>query len=135
MHIRALRPNAPQYYIYAPDVLKPTLQCRQKPQLFIAGRSAAWKVIFPTSPRVAGRINAARYFRRKIDPTATQLCWGIVRIYFYAQSASFSTNERQFRLIPPFENKIRNKTDRYKALCRRSSSDLNHYLNGFNEAI
>jgi methylenetetrahydrofolate--tRNA-(uracil-5-)-methyltransferase len=120
-------------YIYAPDVLKPTLQCRQKPQLFIAGQiSGVEGYLSNIASGLLAGINAARYFQAKdlIQLPKHNFVGGIVRIYFYPNPHHFQPMSASFRLIPPFENKIRNKTDRYKAYARRSSSDLNHYLNG-----
>lgn len=125
-------------YIYAPDVLKPTLQCRQKPQLFIAGQiSGVEGYLSNIASGLLAGINAARYFQAKdlIQLPNTTLLGALCEYISTPNPHHFQPMSASFRLIPPFENKIRNKTDRYKAYARRSSSDLNHYLNGFNEAI
>ncbi|MDK2981853.1 MAG: methylenetetrahydrofolate--tRNA-(uracil-5-)-methyltransferase [Chloroflexota bacterium] len=119
-------------YIYAPDVLQPTLQTKARPDLFIAGQIAGVEGYLGNiaSGLLAG-INAARYLQGQalltLPPTSMlgALCGYITT----PNPDHFQPMKVNFSLMPPLPGPlIKNKEERFLAQTERGLHDLSAYL-------
>jgi methylenetetrahydrofolate--tRNA-(uracil-5-)-methyltransferase len=125
-------------YIYAPDVLRPTLQCIHAPGLFMAGQIAGIEgYLGNIGTGLLAGINAARFFHGQalLELPATTLLGALCQYISTPNPHHFQPMNATYRHLPPFEDKIKCKADRFAAYAQRSSSDLSAYLDGLHEQI
>jgi methylenetetrahydrofolate--tRNA-(uracil-5-)-methyltransferase len=114
-------------FIDSPALLRPTMQSRQRQDLFFAGQLTGTEgyVGSIASGLVAG-LNAARLVRGQplvtFPPTTMigALCSYICR----AQTGSFQPMKANFGLLPPLDPPVRNSRERYASYARRALADL-----------
>ena len=123
-------------YIYAPDVLHPTLQSRSNPNLFFAGQIAGVEgYLANIATGMLAGINAARYIKGDslLALPATSMLGALCAYITTPNLESFQPMKTNFNLIPPLEELIKNKEERFLSLSNRGLQDLTAYLREQNE--
>ncbi|MBI3241439.1 MAG: methylenetetrahydrofolate--tRNA-(uracil(54)-C(5))-methyltransferase (FADH(2)-oxidizing) TrmFO [Chloroflexi bacterium] len=118
-------------FINSPTLLEPTMQTRQRPDLFFAGQITGVEGYMgnAASGLVAG-INASRFLQGQpplIFPQTTML--GALSWYVtHAEPKTFQPMKANFRLMPPLENSPRGRRDRAKLYTARALADLQTFI-------
>ena len=117
-------------FINSPALLWPTMQSRQREDLFFAGQIAGTEgyVGSIASGLVAG-LNAARLVSGQpmaVFP-ATTMIGALCSYVCSAQGSSFQPMKANFGLLPPLDPPVRNKRERYAAYARRALTDLQRF--------
>lgn len=118
-------------YVSAPALLKPTLQFRERPNLFFAGQIAGTEGYIGSvaSGLVAG-VNAARLAVGQ-EPVALPPETMIGALCHYVSGANpegFQPMKANFGLLPPLDPPVRNKRARYAAYARRAMETLERFV-------
>ncbi len=118
-------------FINSPRLLYPTLQFRERPDLFFAGQITGTEgyVGSAAGGLVAG-INAARLLRgaEPVTPPRTTMLGALLHYITHAAPEEFQPMKANFGLLPEIEPFIRSKRDRYRAYARRALADLESFL-------
>ena len=117
-------------YINSPRVLTDTLQFRGKPELFFAGQITGVEGYMESAATgiVAG-INAARKYRG-LEPVALPretLIGALCRYISDPAHSNFQPMNANFGILPPLENRIKNKRLRNQHLGERSWQKLGEF--------
>jgi methylenetetrahydrofolate--tRNA-(uracil-5-)-methyltransferase len=118
-------------YIYAPNILYPTLQTRLNPNLFMAGQIAGVEgYLGNIATGMLAGINAARYLQNKpmLTLPATSMLGALCAYITTPNPVNFQPMKVNFSLIPPLEEFIKNKEERFLAQTDRGLRDLSTYL-------
>ncbi len=118
-------------YINAPRLLHPTLQFRQRADLFFAGQITGVEGYVGNigTGWLAG-VNAARLLKGESLLTLPQttmlgaLCWYVT----HAESGSFEPMKANYGILPSLENPPRGKRERAAAYSERALADLTAYM-------
>lgn len=118
-------------YINAPRLLHPTLQFRERADLFFAGQITGVEGYVGNigTGWLAG-VNAARLLKGESLLTLPQttmlgaLCWYVT----HAESGSFEPMKANYGILPPLANPPRGKRERAAAYSERALADLAAYL-------
>ncbi len=110
-------------YIDSPRLLRPTLQLRTHPQVFLAGQLTGVEGYLESaaSGLLAG-INAARYIKGKqplVLPSTTAL-GALIQYITEPSHAPLQPMHVNFGLLPPLEQKIKSRRERNRALSARA---------------
>ena len=114
-------------FLESPQLLKPTLQFRQRPSLLAAGQITGTEGY---AAAVAGGwlagTNAARLVRglSPIDLPATTMAGALTHFVSEAPTAKFQPMPPNFGLLPDLDVRIRDKRARYAAYRDRALQDL-----------
>ena len=114
-------------YINSPTLLLPTLQFRQRPDLFFAGQITGVEgYVGNAATGLLAGLNAARLLRGETPLTLppTTMLGALCHYVAHAEPKDFQPMKANFGLMPPFERKIRNKQARYQAYAERALQDL-----------
>jgi methylenetetrahydrofolate--tRNA-(uracil-5-)-methyltransferase len=117
-------------FINSPALLWPTMQCRQRGDLFFAGQITGTEgyVGSIASGFVAG-LNVARLVSGQhlvVFPPTTMI--GALCNYICgAQLDNFQPMKANFGLLPPLDPPVCNKRERYAAYARRAVAHLGHF--------
>ncbi|OPX86203.1 MAG: Methylenetetrahydrofolate--tRNA-(uracil-5-)-methyltransferase TrmFO [Pelotomaculum sp. PtaB.Bin104] len=118
-------------YINAPVLLQPTFQTKRRPSLFFAGQVTGVEgyVESAASGLMAG-VNAALLAAgRKPLPFPRESAHGALAHYITsADPAHFQPMNITFGLLPPLENKIRDKKERYRKVAERALNSIGDYI-------
>lgn len=117
-------------YINSPRVLDATLQFRGRPDLFFAGQVTGVEGYMESAATgiVAG-LNAARRFGG-LDPVvlpAETLIGSLCRFISGTQNSNFQPMNANFGLLPPLNERIRNKKMRNMQLGERSLLEISEF--------
>ncbi|MHB1418359.1 MAG: methylenetetrahydrofolate--tRNA-(uracil(54)-C(5))-methyltransferase (FADH(2)-oxidizing) TrmFO [Bacillota bacterium] len=115
-------------FIHSPSLLLPTMQTRADSQTFFAGQITGVEgyVESAASGLVAG-FNAARLLKDQ-EPLAfppETVIGGLCQYITTADQQMFQPMKANFGILPPLEEKIRNKQQRYASLAQRSLTAIN----------
>jgi methylenetetrahydrofolate--tRNA-(uracil-5-)-methyltransferase len=114
-------------YINAPATLEPTLQTRQRDDLFFAGQLSGVEGYTESaaSGLLAG-INAARIARGKNPEVASRTTahGSLVHYISHSNPIGYQPSNIAFGLLPDLDPPIRNKRKRKEALVRRALTDI-----------
>lgn len=118
-------------YISSPNLLKPTLQLKKDSRIFFAGQITGVEgyVESASNGLVAG-LNAARLVK-DIEPLVFPVETAIGALCNYittADAKNFQPMNITFGLIPPLEEKIKNKKLRNRALAERALAELKKFM-------
>lgn len=118
-------------YISSPNLLKSTLQMKKNPQIFFAGQITGVEgyVESASNGLVAG-INAARLIKGKeplVFPKETAI-GALCHYISTADAKNFQPMNITFGLIPPLEQRIKNKKLRNRTLAERALNALNQFM-------
>ncbi|MGI6513381.1 MAG: methylenetetrahydrofolate--tRNA-(uracil(54)-C(5))-methyltransferase (FADH(2)-oxidizing) TrmFO [Syntrophomonadaceae bacterium] len=121
-------------YINSPRVLTDTLQFRGKPELFFAGQITGVEGYMESAATgiVAG-INAARKYRG-LEPVALPretLIGALCRYISDPAHSNFQPMNANFGILPPLENRIKNKRLRNQHLGERSWQKIGEFSEEF----
>lgn len=121
-------------YINSPKMLNAALQFRLRPDLFFAGQITGVEGYMESAATgiVAG-LNAARRYRG-LDPVvlpAETLIGSLCRYISDPQVTNFQPMNANFGLLPPLDNRIRNKKFRNMQLGERSREKINEFSEAF----
>ena len=123
-------------YIYAPDVLHPSLQSRINPNLFMAGQLVGVEGYMANiATGLLAGVNAARFLHGKnqLVPPETTLLGSLCRYIATPNPDHFQPMKANFGLLPPLPEIIKIKTERFQAMADRSLADLKVFLQNQNE--
>ena len=114
-------------FINSPTLLEPTMQSRQRPDLFFAGQITGVEGYMgnAASGLVAG-INAAR-FLTGLPPLTfppPTMIGALCHYVTHAEPKTFQPMKAAFRLMPPLENAPRGKRDRAKRYAERAMREI-----------
>lgn len=118
-------------FIFSPANLRPTLQHRQRDDLWFAGQITG---IEGYSGNIAtgllAGINAARVLSGKdaLELPETSMLGALCYYITHASSADFQPMKANFGLLPPLDDRYRDKRLRYRAYVERATLDLESYL-------
>ncbi len=118
-------------FINAPQLLEPTLQWRNRPDLFLAGQITGVEGYIGNAATgwLAG-LNAARWLRGASPLTLppTTMLGALCHYITHAEPKEFQPMKANFGLMPPLERPIRNKRSRYQAYVTRALHDLEQLI-------
>ena len=113
-------------YVNAPKVLRASFRCRDYPRLFIAGQLAGVEgYVESIASGLMAALNVAALLKgeEEIVLPAETIIGSLCR-YLTAANEDFQPMNANFGLLPPLEEKIRDKRQRKSALTARSLSLL-----------
>lgn len=121
-------------YINSPKLLNPTLQMRDRPDLFFAGQIVGVEgyVESAAAGMMAG-INAARYLKGEelvVLPKETVL-GALLDYVANCQEKSFQPMNAIFGIVPPFDHRFKDKRERNAAFVERALAALDEAMKGF----
>ncbi|MFC0472035.1 FADH(2)-oxidizing methylenetetrahydrofolate--tRNA-(uracil(54)-C(5))-methyltransferase TrmFO [Halalkalibacter kiskunsagensis] len=118
-------------FINSPNLLKSTYQYKERDDLFFAGQITGVEgyVESAAAGLVAG-INAANYVQGKelITFPDTTVIGSMASYITTANSKNFQPMNANFGLLPPLEERIRDKKERYKTLANRAISTIQNFV-------
>jgi len=118
-------------FINSPALLQPTMQSRQRPDLFFAGQITGVEGYMgnAASGLVAG-INAARFLTGLPTLTfpPTTMSGALCHYVTQAEPKTFQPMKAAFGLMPPLENAPRGKRDRAKRYAERAMRNIREIM-------
>ncbi len=121
-------------YINSPRVLTDTLQFRGKPELFFAGQITGVEGYMESAATgIVSGINAARKYRG-LEPVALPretLIGALCRYISDPAHSNFQPMNANFGILPPLENRIKNKRLRNQHLGERSWQKIGEFSEEF----
>ena len=118
-------------FINAPMHLKPTLQYRQRADLFFAGQITGVEgYIGNIGTGLLAGVNAARLVQGKPlwELPATTMLGALCHYITHAPPQDFQPMKANFGIMPPLESPLRHKTERKRAYADRAYQDLEAFL-------
>ncbi|MGC8873458.1 MAG: methylenetetrahydrofolate--tRNA-(uracil(54)-C(5))-methyltransferase (FADH(2)-oxidizing) TrmFO [Chloroflexia bacterium] len=119
-------------FLHSPSLLRPTLQYRDRDDLFFAGQiTGSEGYVGSIGTGLLAGVNAARWIRLEplwILPPTTML-GAIVRYLTTPGHGEFQPMKANFGLLPPLEEAPRRREDRNRAYAERALRDLEAFLN------
>jgi methylenetetrahydrofolate--tRNA-(uracil-5-)-methyltransferase len=123
-------------FIFSPNLLKPTLQLREREDLFFAGQITGVEgYVGNIATGLLAGWNAARWLHQQ-EPLSLPVSTMLGALCHYITNASpadFQPMKANFGILPPLDNigaGRRNKKKRAKAYARRAMDDLCRFLDG-----
>jgi methylenetetrahydrofolate--tRNA-(uracil-5-)-methyltransferase len=121
-------------FINSPALLRPTMQSRQRADLFFAGQIAGTEgyIGSAASGLVAG-VNAARLGagQKLVEFPSTTMIGALCSYVCNADPGNFQPMKANFGLLPPLDPPVRKKRERYAAYARRALADLEDAIDNF----
>ncbi|MCO6450043.1 MAG: methylenetetrahydrofolate--tRNA-(uracil(54)-C(5))-methyltransferase (FADH(2)-oxidizing) TrmFO [Caldilineales bacterium] len=118
-------------FINSPTLLRPTLQWRQRDDLFFAGQIIGSEgYVGSTAGGLMAGINMARLLSGltpAVLPEETMM-GAIFHYVTHAEPKEFQPMKANFGLLPPLEPHVRNKRERYQAYADRAVMALGQWL-------
>jgi methylenetetrahydrofolate--tRNA-(uracil-5-)-methyltransferase len=118
-------------FIYSPEHLLPTLQSRQRSDLFFAGQITGVEgYVGNIATGLLAGLNAARLHHNQDPITLPQttmtgaLCWYIS----HSNPIDFQPMKANFGILPPLELPVKGKRERSSSLSQRALGELEPYL-------
>ncbi|MGN1347996.1 MAG: methylenetetrahydrofolate--tRNA-(uracil(54)-C(5))-methyltransferase (FADH(2)-oxidizing) TrmFO, partial [Acutalibacteraceae bacterium] len=118
-------------FINSPSLLNADFSFRERENLFFAGQITGVEGYMESaSSGILAGLNAARRLRGEKTVTLPKTTMmGALSAYISDRSVkNFQPMGANFGVLPPLENKIRDKKERYAALSKRGLSDLEAYF-------
>jgi len=118
-------------FINSPLLLWPTMQFRQREDLFFAGQITGTEgYVGSIASGLAAGMNAARWVLGQplISCPPTTMIGALCHYVCSAEPDRFQPMKANFGLLPPLDPPIRKKRERYAALARRALTDLEQYV-------
>jgi len=114
-------------YIFSPDILRPTMQCKKRKNLFFAGQITGVEGYLSSIATgfIAG-LNASRYIHREKTvtfPTTTMigaLCYYVT----HAPQDTFQPMKANFGILANLKKPLKNKKERNQKFSDRSSQEI-----------
>jgi methylenetetrahydrofolate--tRNA-(uracil-5-)-methyltransferase len=121
-------------YLNAPMLLRPTMQWHDRDDLFFAGQITGVEgYIGNAATGLLAGLNAARLLRGQapVSLPPTTMLGALCHYVTHAEPQGFQPMKANFGLMPPLEQKIRNKRARYEAYAERALRDLDQVITEF----
>ncbi len=118
-------------FLFSPALLRPTLQFRQRDDLFFAGQITGVEgYVGNIATGLLAGWNAARLLHGQpplVLPRETML-GALCHYITHASEADFQPMKANYGILPPLPRRIRNKRERYAAYARRAAEALEAWL-------
>lgn len=119
-------------YLNSPMLLKPTLEFRDFPGLFLAGQvSGVEGYIESAASGIVAALNALAYLegRDRVELPVTTALGSLLNYIAHADPKNFQPMHVSFGLLPPLEEGTSpSKEERGRAFCRRAMEDLKAFI-------
>ncbi len=118
-------------FIFSPQILQATLQCRERENLFFAGQIIGVEgYVGNIATGLLAGVNAVRYLKGEalLELPRTSVLGGLSYYVTHAAERDFQPMKANFGLLPPLEEHVRGKRERARAFARRALEDLQKYL-------
>lgn len=125
-------------YLNAPRVLLPTMQFRNRRDLFFAGQITGVEgYVGNIGTGLLAGINAARLLRGEPALTLPEetMLGALCHYVAHASPQGFQPMKANFGLLPPLETPIKHKRARYEAYAARARAALERSLNAVNSDL
>lgn len=123
-------------FINAPTLLKPTMQYREREDLYFAGQITGMEgYMGNVASGLLAAINLARHIEGKsewIPPQTTML--GALSYYItHAEAKDFQPMKANFGIIPELPERVKNRQKRKQAYVKRAVADMEHSISQLDE--
>lgn len=121
-------------FINSPRLLRPTMQFRQREDLFFAGQITGTEgYVGSTASGLVAGLNAARLTAGQppVEFPPTTMIGALCSYISNAEAESFQPMKANFGLLPPLDRPVRKKRERYAAYARRAMADLETVVGEF----
>lgn len=118
-------------FINSPTLLRPTMQFRQREDLFFGGQITGTEgYVGSTASGFVAGLNAARLVREEslISFPLTTMIGAMCGYVCNADPGRFQPMKANFGLLPPLDPPVRKKRERYNAYAQRALADLGSLL-------
>ncbi len=118
-------------FINSPTLLHPTMQFRQREDLFFAGQITGVEgYVGNIATGLLAGLNMALYLENKPTLTLplTTLLGALAHYVTHAEAEDFQPMKANFGILPDLQERIKNKRDRYAAYAERALADLQNSL-------
>ncbi|MCC6613366.1 MAG: methylenetetrahydrofolate--tRNA-(uracil(54)-C(5))-methyltransferase (FADH(2)-oxidizing) TrmFO [Anaerolineae bacterium] len=125
-------------FINSPSLLKPTMQWRERDDLFFAGQITGVEgYMGNVATGLLAGINMARHLdgQPPITLPPTTMLGALAHYVTHAEAKHFQPMKANFGILPPLEPHVRDKRQRYAAYVERALSDLDGVLAGVKASI
>ena len=114
-------------FINSPMLLRPTLQSRQREDLFFAGQITGTEgYVGSTLGGLLAGVNASRLLAGEplLELPPTTMSGALIHYVTHAEPRHFQPMKANLGLLPPLEERVRGKRERAAAYARRAMEDL-----------
>ena len=118
-------------FINSPTLLRPTLQFRDRDDLFFAGQITGTEgYVGSTMGGLLAGINMARLLRGEplLTPPPTSMMGALLHYITNAEPDNFQPMKSAMGLLPELETRVKNKRARYAAYAERAQRDFEAYV-------
>ena len=118
-------------FINSPTLLNPTLQFKDRPDLFFAGQITGTEgYVGSTMGGLVAGVNLVRLLRGESLLTVPRTTMMGALLYYITHAApdNFQPMKAAMGLLPDLDAQVRNKRARYGSYAERAASDLEAYL-------
>lgn len=118
-------------FVYSPEILHPTLQSQNTPGLLMAGQIIGVEgYLANIATGLLAGMNAARWMNGKalLRLPETSMLGALCHYISNPNPENFQPKKANFALLPPLDEKIKEKQDRYQAYTERALAELKGYL-------
>ncbi len=125
-------------FINAPTLLHPTMQFRERENLFFAGQITGVEGYMGNiATGLLAGINLARLLHQQSQwtPPPTTMLGALSHYVTNASPSDFQPMKANFGIIPPLESPVRNKRERYAAYAKRALTDLKSSYCSLNDML
>jgi methylenetetrahydrofolate--tRNA-(uracil-5-)-methyltransferase len=121
-------------FLNSPELLRPTLQWRERDDLFVAGQLTGTEgYVSSIAGGLLAGLNAARIVRRQapLEFPPTTMLGALMHYITHAEPGSFQPMKANFGLLPDLESRIADKQKRHTARSERALTDLEAFVSRF----
>jgi methylenetetrahydrofolate--tRNA-(uracil-5-)-methyltransferase len=118
-------------FINSPTLLQPTLQFRQREDLFFAGQITGTEgYVGSTMGGLMAGLNMARLLQGKVPlaPPPTTMIGALLHYITHAEPKNFQPMKATMGLLPEMDERIRRKESRYAAYAARAHADMEAFV-------
>ncbi|MEN6348098.1 MAG: methylenetetrahydrofolate--tRNA-(uracil(54)-C(5))-methyltransferase (FADH(2)-oxidizing) TrmFO [Syntrophomonas sp.] len=117
-------------YINSPKLLHPSLQLRKEPRIFFAGQITGVEGYMESAAAgiIAG-INAVRFLKgqKALVPGPYTMIGSLLNFISSLPGDNFQPINANFGLLPPLENRVKDRQKRYSAYVARALDKMNEF--------
>ena len=125
-------------FIASPVILRPTLQINSNNSLFFAGQITGVEgYVGNIATGLIAGINMAQYMNNKptLEFPKTTMIGALIHYITHANMKDFQPMKANYGIMPPLEQRIKDKQDRNKAYSERALLDLNNFIKHYTQGI
>ena len=122
-------------YINGPTLLRDTLQMKERARIFFAGQICGVEgYVESIATGLMAGIHAAALAEsyEPVAPSRATALGSLVHYVTHANAANFQPANITFDLLPPLENKVRDRKERHRLQCQRALDALDCWLKALN---